>query len=641
MKIAAIVKQVPKFEAMELGGDGRLVREGLELELNPYCRRAVSKGVELAAATGGTCTVITLGPPAAEDVLREAIAWGADRGVLVTDPAFAGSDTLATARALAAVLVREGPFDLVLAGRNSVDADTGQVGPEVAELLDLPFATGVKRLDLGEGHLQVLCEEDDGQSERVVQLPAVVSTAERLTEPAKVDPEGRAAVDADRITTVAAADLGPGPWGQDGSGTYVGEVRVLEIERAHRLLEGTIDEQVDEAVRLLVERGALDTRRQGLALQVPMARGAHGYPIVVAVEPDRENLTRELLGAAALLARDIGGHVVAFAAPPEAQVALLAGAGADALVVVDGAEVEEDVAAALAAWAEHADPWAILLPSTAWGREVGGRASGAARRRPDRRRGRARGQPGREHRRGPALGVEACVRWSSGGRHLRQLAYTDGDRARRRAPASAARSTVPPIGTSIVTAQPRERVRITSSARDDDVELLATSQRVVCVGAGVPPEDYAELQPLLDVLGAELAATRKVTDKGWRPRARRSASPDAASRLASMSPSACRGSSTTPWVCAPPEPSSPSTPIPTPRSGSTRTSGSSPAGATSYPFSPLASRSNARDPERLDQLRAVGPSPGSRRRDARATASTTSSVAARSPAPGAGSRASG
>src|SRR5262249_44738851 len=203
---------------MQLGADGRLVRDGLELELNPYCRRAVSKGVDLAAATGGTCTVITLGPPSAEDVLREAIAWGADRGVLVTDAAFAGSDTLATARALAAVLEREGPFDLILAGRNSVDADTGQVGPEVAELLDLPFVTGVKRLDLGEGQLKVLCEEDDGQSERVVQLPAVISTAERLTEPAKVDPEGRAAVDPARITTLHADDLGPGPWGQDGSG---------------------------------------------------------------------------------------------------------------------------------------------------------------------------------------------------------------------------------------------------------------------------------------------------------------------------------------------------------------------------------------------------------------------------------------
>ncbi|HEX2384220.1 MAG TPA: FAD-binding protein [Acidimicrobiales bacterium] len=520
MKIAALVKQVPKFEEMQLGADGRLVRDGLELELNPYCRRAVSKGVELAAATGGTCTIITLGPPAAEDVLREAIAWGADRGVLVTDRLFAGSDTLATARALAAVLEREGPFDLVLAGRNSVDADTGQVGPEVAELLDLPFVTGVKRLDLGEGQLKVLCEEDDGHSERVVQLPAVVSTAERLIEPAKVDPDGRAAVDAGRITTVSAADLGPGPWGQDGSGTYVGEVRLLDIERAHVMLDGPVDEQVDEAVRLLVERGALDMRRTGLALEVPSARGVRGEAIAVVVEADRENLTRELLAAGASIAREIGGHVIAFAAPPDAHVGWLAGAGADALVVLDGAEVEEDVAAALASWAAKADPWAVLLPSTAWGREVAGRAAarlGA---------GLTGDAVGLEMSESVSTGEVQLLAWKPafGGRLVAAIyASSPIQMVTVRAgvlPRPAPRSSVPPIGSSIITTKPRGRVRITSSSRDDDVDLLATAQRVVCVGAGVPPEDYADVQPLLDVLDAELAATRKVTDKGWQPRAR-------------------------------------------------------------------------------------------------------------------------
>src|SRR5262245_38725774 len=107
---------------MELGPDGRLRRDGVELEMNAYCRRAVAKAVELATERAdSTVTVVTLGPPAAEDVLREAIAWGLERdvditGVLVTDPAFAGSDTLATARALAAALQHEGPFDLVLVG---------------------------------------------------------------------------------------------------------------------------------------------------------------------------------------------------------------------------------------------------------------------------------------------------------------------------------------------------------------------------------------------------------------------------------------------------------------------------------------------------------------------------------------------
>src|ERR1700693_5646613 len=105
---------------MELGPDGRLRRDGIEPEMNPYCRRAVAKAVELAGERDGSqVTVFTLGPPAADDTLREAIAWGRClrgdiTGVHVTDVAFAGSDTLASAKALAAALNCEGPFDLVL-----------------------------------------------------------------------------------------------------------------------------------------------------------------------------------------------------------------------------------------------------------------------------------------------------------------------------------------------------------------------------------------------------------------------------------------------------------------------------------------------------------------------------------------------
>src|SRR5713101_8146836 len=214
MRIAVLIKQVPAFEEMELGPDGRLRRDGLELEMNPYCRRAVSQAVELAAnsvaahsvaqpESMSSCTFVTLAPPSGEDVLREALAWALERGVeaegvLVTDRAFAGSDTLATARALAATLEREGPFDLILAGRNSVDADTGQVGPEVAELLGMPFLAGVKELAIEGTAVRARCEHDDGWVEAETTLPALLSCAERLCEPAKVDPPGRAAVAPDR-----------------------------------------------------------------------------------------------------------------------------------------------------------------------------------------------------------------------------------------------------------------------------------------------------------------------------------------------------------------------------------------------------------------------------------------------------------
>ncbi len=150
----------------------------------------MAQGVSLAADTGGTCTVVTLGPPGAQDVLREAVAWGADAGLHACDPAFAGSDTLATASALAAVLRAAGPFDLILLGRNSIDGETGQVGPELAELLHLPFAGGVRRLR-DEGAVWPLeLEHDDGTQEVAVELPAVLSVAERLCDPCKVDPEG-------------------------------------------------------------------------------------------------------------------------------------------------------------------------------------------------------------------------------------------------------------------------------------------------------------------------------------------------------------------------------------------------------------------------------------------------------------------
>jgi electron transfer flavoprotein alpha subunit len=524
MRIAVLVKQIPAFEDMELGPDGRLKRVGLELEMNPYCRRAVSAGVELAAATGGTVTIFTLGPPSADDTLREAIAWATARdveaeGVLVTDVACAGSDTLATARALAAALTHEGPFDLVLAGRNSVDADTGQVGPEVAELLDLPFATGVRELERRDDTLALRCEHDDGWVRLELSLPAVLSTAERLCEPCKVDPDGRAAVTPDRIRRITAADLGPGPWGQEGSPTWVGPVRVHSTERlGHLAAEAPVAEQVRRAVDVLRERGALDAALDhagDVGCVPPASDGSGGPTIAVLVEPGRERLTRELLGAAAALAADLGGGSVALAGDASHTAPAELGAwGADAVVAIEGAQVEEDIAAATAAWASDHQPWAVLAPSTAWGREVASRAA-------------ARLGAGLT---GDAVGLEVddgrLVAWKPafGGQLVAAIsASSPVQMATVRAgvlpvlePRDAATS--PRVDTRRVV--PRGRVLVTERTRDDDLDALAEAAVVVGVGTGVAPEEYAQLQPLLSALGAELAATRKVTDNGWLPRAR-------------------------------------------------------------------------------------------------------------------------
>ncbi|HSO97114.1 MAG TPA: FAD-binding protein [Acidimicrobiia bacterium] len=520
MRIAALVKQIPAFEEMELGPDGRLRRAGLDLEMNPYCRRAVSQACELAAAVGdGTVTVLTLGPPTAEDTLREAIAWATEQdvtaeGVLITDPAFAGSDTLATARALAAAIEREGGFDLVLTGRNSVDADTGQVGPGLAELLGLPFATGARYLSLQGKTVHVRCEHDDGFAQVEVTLPAVVSCAERLIDPCKVDALGRASVPVELLRTVSAADLGPGPWGEPASPTRVGTVRVHAVDRARTVLEGPVMEQVRRAVDLLREREALTPAgRADRSETVPPLQGERGDAVAVVVEPDRDRVTRELLGAAARLAVGIDGHAVALCVEPP-DPALLASWGADAAVFLDGSAVEEDIAAGVAEWSRLAAPWAVLATSTAWGREVAARAA-------------ARLGAGLT---GDAVDLEVggdgrLVAWKPafGGQLVAAITATSPVQlATVRAgvlvllrPRSATT-----IETRSMVVPRRTRLEVRNRTRDDDLDALAEAETVVGVGAGVDPAEYPALEPLRETLGAELAATRKVTDKAWLPRAR-------------------------------------------------------------------------------------------------------------------------
>ncbi|HEX9504959.1 MAG TPA: FAD-binding protein [Acidimicrobiia bacterium] len=535
MRIAVLIKQVPAFEEMELGPDGRLRRDGLELEMNPYCRRAVSQAVELAAnsvaahsvaqpESMSSCTFVTLAPPSGEDVLREALAWALERGVeaegvLVTDRAFAGSDTLATARALAATLEREGPFDLVLVGRNSVDADTGQVGPELAELLDLPFLTGVRHLHLADRVVHARCEHDDGWVQAEVVLPAILSTAERLIEPCKVDPPGRAAVPARFVRTRCAQELGPGPWGQAASPTRVGHVRVHEVTRERLVLEGSLDEQAEAAVELLIARGALDRDAVGADVaMVPDVPSRNGpitgeQPIAVVVEPHRPHDARELLGTAARLAVQIGSDAVAITFDAE-DPAVLASWGADAVIAVDGAEaVEEDAAYALARWAAANEPWGVLVPSTSWGREVSSRAAAAL----------GAGLTG------DAVGLEVdagrLVAWKPafGGQLVAAItASSPVQMATVRVgvlPLLAPR----PARAIPVTSLPveaRGRVKVLARTREDDLDALAESHTVVGVGQGVDPAEYHSLGPLLQCLGAELGATRKVTDQGWLPRAR-------------------------------------------------------------------------------------------------------------------------
>ncbi len=516
LHVAALVKQIPKFEVMALGPDGRLQRDGVELSMNPYCQRALSKGIELAQATGGQCTVISLGPPAAEDVIRWGVAAGADRGILISDPAFAGSDTLATAKVLAEVVERCGPFDLILVGKNAVDADTGQVGPELAELLGLPFAAAVRSLELRPDRtLHVGCEHDDAWVEAEVPLPAVISTAERLCRPAKADEADRATVPAEKIRTITSADLGNGPWGAAGSPTWVGETKVLEVKRECRILSGALQSQVAEAMAMLQARRAFDGEKIPAVHTVGEPAADPAATIVVLLEPGNAGSARELLGVAAQIAPQIGARVAGVLTAPADDTALeeFYTWGADHLCVLDNGPVEEDIAHFVASWCSAHAPRCLFAPSTSWGREVASRVA-------------ARTGSGLT---GDAIALdyedEQLVSWKPafGGRLVAAIRSTSAIQMATVRPGVLPRPTPrkprpPSIERHRVEAA--SRVRVVSRQRNDQLDSLAMASRVVGVGMGIPPERYPELDPMLAILGAELATTRKVTDKGWLPHAR-------------------------------------------------------------------------------------------------------------------------
>lgn len=520
LRIATLVKQIPGLAELRLDEHGRLDRSGPP-EMNPYCRRAVAGSVDLLAEHGGTMTVVTLGPPAARDVLREAIAWAADRhvdatGVLVSDPELAGSDTLATARALAAVLRRLGPFDLVVAGRSTVDGETGQVPPQLAELLDLPLLTGVREWSLGTGVLEARCELDDGAVRARVRLPTLVTTAERLVEPCKVEPAARAAVSATRITGVDAATLGPGPWGAAGSPTWVGPPRPVPSARSGaRRPDLDLADQVAHAVGVLRSRRALDPDPP--FQDVPTAHGpvALDGPIVAAIaEPGRDAASRSLVSTAARLAHAIGGHAAAISFEREAHGIGRGWArwGAGRSVEVSNALGAEDAAAAVTAWSVEACPWAILAISTSWGREVTARTSAAL----------GAGMTGDAIEVGVAGGRLEAWKSAFGGQCIVPVGCTSPTQVVTLRPGTLTPALPRPVfdepRVAHVSVAPRRRVEVLEQTRDGLADTLATARRVIGIGRGVRPEDLPALTPLAELLDAPLAASRKVTDAGWLPR---------------------------------------------------------------------------------------------------------------------------
>src|SRR3989304_295947 len=139
MNIIVCLKQVPGITEVKIDPQtNTLVRQGIKNIVNPFDSYALEEGVRLKERYGGRVTAISMGPPQAEEVLREAISTGADEAILLSDRVFAGADTLATAYTLASAINKIQKYDLVICGRQTIDGDTAQVSPELSEMLELP-----------------------------------------------------------------------------------------------------------------------------------------------------------------------------------------------------------------------------------------------------------------------------------------------------------------------------------------------------------------------------------------------------------------------------------------------------------------------------------------------------------------------
>lgn len=267
MHIIVCIKQVPGTARVEIDEKtGVLKREGIPTKMNPFDLFAIESALRLKAQYGGRVSVLTMGPPQAESVIREAYMMGADAGYLLTDRKFGGSDVLATAYTLSQGIRLIGSYGLIICGKQTTDGDTAQVGAELAEFLDLPHITGVtKFLDLAENdHLDLEADIPLYTVVMRIQLPCLVTVEKNLNEPRLPSFKRRLAT-ADRpivrFTLADLADRDELHYGLNGSPTRVKRIFPPEKIAVNEHWEGGNEELASRLFALLRDRKFLSEVR--------------------------------------------------------------------------------------------------------------------------------------------------------------------------------------------------------------------------------------------------------------------------------------------------------------------------------------------------------------------------------------------
>ena len=257
MNIVVCIKQVPGTTEIKIDPQtNTLVREGVESIINPFDGYALEEAVRLRERCGGKVIAISMGPPQAEEALRETISLGADEAILLSDRAFAGSDTWATSYVLSKAIAKIADYDVIICGRQTLDGDTGQVGPELSEMLRIPFVAYVSKVnEIRDGYMKVQRMVEEGYEVIEMALPAVITVVKEINVPRLPSLRGSMKAKTAQIPVWSAEDIGVerNNAGLAGSPTRV--VKIFFPQRTHKseLLQGSLEEQVGQLLEKLEE----------------------------------------------------------------------------------------------------------------------------------------------------------------------------------------------------------------------------------------------------------------------------------------------------------------------------------------------------------------------------------------------------
>lgn len=254
MNVIVCIKQVPDTAEVRINPEtNTLIRDGVPSIINPYDMHAIEAGLQIRDNIGGRVTVITMGPPQAESALRDAISMGCDDAVLLTDRAFAGSDTLATSYTLSRAISKIGA-DIIICGKQAIDGDTAQVGPEIAEFLNIPHVSYVRKIeDIKADSIRVQRLMDESYDIVESSIPVLLTVVKELNEPRLPSLRGKIASKKAEIKKWTSSDIEADAdrIGLRGSPTQVKNIFAPGPRKERKTLEGTVEQQVEALIQEL------------------------------------------------------------------------------------------------------------------------------------------------------------------------------------------------------------------------------------------------------------------------------------------------------------------------------------------------------------------------------------------------------